>query len=50
MFHAELPGLLPRRALFWTIANPAGFFGGLVSTAEQDRWQLSVGTNRPPSP
>ncbi|WP_329071421.1 FAD-dependent monooxygenase [Amycolatopsis sp. NBC_01480] len=43
VFRANLAEFLPRRALFWMIANPDGFFGGLVSTADPDRWQLSVG-------
>ncbi|GLY85478.1 hypothetical protein Airi02_034070 [Actinoallomurus iriomotensis] len=42
VFRADLSGFLPRRALFWIIANPDGFFGGLVSTADPNRWQVSV--------
>ncbi|MFC3451230.1 FAD-dependent monooxygenase [Amycolatopsis speibonae] len=43
VFRANLSEFLPRRALFWMIANPDGFSGGLVSTADPDRWQASVG-------
>nr|WP_042187516.1 FAD-dependent monooxygenase [Kibdelosporangium sp. MJ126-NF4]CEL18152.1 Polyketide hydroxylase WhiE VIII [Kibdelosporangium sp. MJ126-NF4]CTQ90618.1 Polyketide hydroxylase WhiE VIII [Kibdelosporangium sp. MJ126-NF4] len=42
VFRADLSEFLPRRALFWMIANPDGFFGGLVSTADPNRWQASV--------
>jgi 2-polyprenyl-6-methoxyphenol hydroxylase-like FAD-dependent oxidoreductase len=43
VFTADLSELTPKRALFWLIVNPAtGFGGGLVSTAQPDRWQLSV--------
>lgn len=41
VFRADLSAFLPRRALFWMIANP-GFAGGLVSTAEPHRWQLTT--------
>ena len=43
VFRADLTELTPKRALFWLIINPrVGFGGGLVSTAQRDRWQLSV--------
>jgi 2-polyprenyl-6-methoxyphenol hydroxylase-like FAD-dependent oxidoreductase len=43
VFTAELADLLPKRALFWLINDPAtGFGAGFVSTAQADRWQLSV--------
>ncbi|HEX4222728.1 MAG TPA: FAD-dependent monooxygenase [Pseudonocardiaceae bacterium] len=43
VFTADLTELLPKRALFWLIFNPeTGFGGGLVSTAQRNRWQLSV--------
>ncbi|HJP79821.1 MAG TPA: FAD-dependent monooxygenase [Pseudonocardiaceae bacterium] len=43
VFTADLGDLVRKRALFWLIVNPAtGFGGGLVSTAQPDRWQLSV--------
>ena len=43
VFTADLTELTPKRALFWLIINPeTGFGGGLVSTAQPDRWQLSV--------
>ncbi|WP_344430943.1 FAD-dependent monooxygenase [Amycolatopsis minnesotensis] len=42
VFRADLSAFLPRRALFWIIANPAGFHGGLVSTADPRRWQASI--------
>lgn len=41
VFRADLSAFLPRRALFWIIANP-GFAGGLVSTADPHRWQLTT--------
>jgi putative polyketide hydroxylase len=43
VFRAGLSAYLPRRALFWMIFNQAaGFGGGLVSTADPGRWQLTT--------
>ncbi|WP_232660300.1 FAD-dependent monooxygenase [Pseudonocardia sp. TRM90224] len=42
VFRADLAPFVPRRALFWIIANPGGFSGGLVSAADPNRWQASV--------
>jgi 2-polyprenyl-6-methoxyphenol hydroxylase-like FAD-dependent oxidoreductase len=39
VFRADLSAFLPRRALFWIIT---GVGGGLVSTADPHRWQLTV--------
>ncbi|MBP2327273.1 2-polyprenyl-6-methoxyphenol hydroxylase-like FAD-dependent oxidoreductase [Kibdelosporangium banguiense] len=44
VFRADLSPYIQRRALFWIILNPqAGIFGGMVSTSEPHRWQLTVG-------
>ncbi|MEU0566060.1 FAD-dependent monooxygenase [Nonomuraea sp. NPDC005983] len=41
VFRADLSVFLPRRALFWMIFN-SGFAGGLVSTADPRRWQVTL--------
>ncbi|WP_427894165.1 FAD-dependent monooxygenase [Kribbella sp. GL6] len=41
VFRADLAAYVPRRALFWIIANDA-VGAGLVTTAEADRWSLNV--------
>jgi hypothetical protein len=41
VFRADLSEFTTRKALFWIISNPP-FGGGLVSTADPLRWQLTV--------
>jgi 2-polyprenyl-6-methoxyphenol hydroxylase-like FAD-dependent oxidoreductase len=41
VFRADLSPYLPRRALFWMIFNE-NVGGGLVSTVDPQRWQLTV--------
>ena len=44
VFTADLTELLSKRALFWLIINQeTGFRAGLVSAAQRNLWQLSVG-------